>query len=207
VVDFSSTQFWVFLSAAVILALTPGPGITYVIARTASGGTGDGVASTAGTAVGGLVHVAGAALGLSLIISQSAFLFSILRYAGPCYLIYLGVRILLTRTSTDFSPDIRQVGRFRVFWEGAAVEAFNVKTALFFLAFIPQFINLDLPLPGQFIAYGVICVALNSTVDLLVVFGSLLRLNKLKSAKPLNIASGAILIGLGAYVALAGNER
>lgn len=128
-IDFSSTQFSIFLIAAVILAFTPGPGITYVIARTASGGKGDGVASTMGTAVGGLVHVAGAALGLSLIISESAILFSILRYAGACYLVYLGIRILLTRTSTTFDPAINQVGRFRVFWEGAAVEAFSVKTA------------------------------------------------------------------------------
>ena len=206
-IDFYSTQFSIFLIAAVILAFTPGPGIAYVIARTASGSKGDGVASTMGTAIGGMVHVVAAALGLSLLISESAFLFSILRYAGACYLIYLAIRILMIPNPTDINPATHNIGKLRVFWEGVAVEAFNVKTALFFLAFIPQFVNPNLPLPSQFVIYGTICVTLNSAVDLLAVFGSGYLLNKFKSAQPLSIGSGTTLIGLGTYVALSDIER
>ena len=103
-IDIDSLSFSVFLAAALLLAISPGPGVAYVVSRTAAGGRNEGVASAFGTSVGGLVHVAGAALGVSLLIAESAFLFSILKYAGACYLVYLGVRMLLTRAVSFALP-------------------------------------------------------------------------------------------------------
>ena len=205
-VDIHSAQFSVFIIAAIVLAFTPGPGIGYVVARTASGGKGDGIVSTLGTAIGGMLHVLAAALGLSIIISESAFLFNVVKYAGGCYLIFLGLRVLLASNTTESDPIVRPISRVKVFWEGVTVEVFNVKTALFFLSFIPQFINPNLPLSNQFILYGTICVALNSFADILAVFGSSFLIEKLKSARPLSIGSGSILIGLGAYILFTDTE-
>jgi len=156
--------------------------------------------------------VAGAALGISLLIAESAFLFSILKYAGACYLVYLGVRMLLTRAVSFAAQGASlSVGTSRAFWEGVAVEALNVKTALFFLAFIPQFVNPDAPAFTQFLLLGAICVALNTTVDLIAAFGSAYLLRALAvrrfRARLLRSSSGFALIGLGTYMALANHER
>ena len=104
----TSPLFGLFLLAAIALAITPGPGIAYVLARTVSGGRGDGLASTAGTALGGLVHVVAAAAGLSALLMQSADAFTIVRYVGALYLIYLGVRTLFAEPERDELPHQRQ---------------------------------------------------------------------------------------------------
>ncbi len=210
-IEIDSIRFSVFLAAAVLLAISPGPGVTYVFARTAAGGRREGIASSLGTAAGGLVHVAGAALGLSLLIAESAMLFSILKYAGACYLVYLGARMLLNRTPARANVKVRAAGTSRAFWEGVAVETFNVKTALFFLAFIPQFVNPAAAPFGQFVLLGAICVALNTTVDLLAVLGAAYLLRSAATqglrSRLLSVSSGVTLIGLGAYVALVEHER
>ena len=90
-------SFTAFLLAAAVLAITPGPGIAYVVARTVAGGRTEGLASCVGTAIGGLVHVLAAAAGLSLIIAQSATAFSVIKYLGATYLVYLGIRILRSK--------------------------------------------------------------------------------------------------------------
>src|SRR5215475_15107676 len=129
-----------FLAAALILAAVPGPGIFYVAARTISGGSAAGIASTLGTALGGGVHVMAGAIGVSAIILASAELFTALKFFGALYLIWLGVR---TFREAGRLPAIREerVGARRAFHEGILVEALNPKTAAFFLAFIRQFIN------------------------------------------------------------------
>src|SRR5947209_10981321 len=125
--------------AAIVLAVTPGPGIAYVVARTAAGGRAEGLASCGGTGLGGMLHVGAAALGLSVLLARSAVAFSIVKYTGAAYLIYLGVRLLLSRTA--FAPvQAKSTGPRRALLEGILVEALNVKTALFFLAFLPQFL-------------------------------------------------------------------
>ena len=138
---FESGQLLAFLVAASILAVTPGPGVTYVLARTVAGGRGEGVASSFGTAVGGLVHVVAAALGLSAILARSAIAFSLVKYIGACYLVYLGIRMLLAAGGSAHAVLLPRVGARRAFLEGIVTEAFNVKTALFFVAFIPQFVS------------------------------------------------------------------
>src|SRR3982751_6280425 len=128
-----------FLLAAVVLAITPGPGIAYVVARTAAGGRAEGLASCAGTGLGGMLHVGAAALGLSVLLAQSAVAFSVVKYVGAAYLVYLGLRLLLSRAATA-PVRTRSTGARRALLEGILVEGLNVKTALFFLAFLPQFL-------------------------------------------------------------------
>ena len=206
-IDFASSQFTLFLAAALILAFSPGPGIAYVVARTAAGGKRSGVASSIGTGLGGLVHVAAAAFGLSALIAKSAFLFSFIKYAGACYLIYLGVKVLLSRESFETPIKLQLSNNLKAFRDGFIVEAFNVKTALFFLAFIPQFINPGDSITFLFVFYGIICVFLNTTADLIAVAGTGYLLTKLKSGRPINIISGSTLIGLGIFVAVNDAKR
>lgn len=200
-------SFLAFLFAAVILAITPGPGIAYVVARTVAGGRSEGLSSCLGTALGGLVHVLAAALGLSLLIAQSAWAFNFLKYAGAAYLVYLGVRKLMQQNSADALPEVHAQGALRGFIEGVMVEALNVKTALFFLSFLPQFIRSDAPLAPQLILLGCICVTLNTLVDVLAVLGAsrLLKSNAAKAqrARVLNYVSGGTMVALGVFLAAA----
>ena len=196
-----------FLLAAGILAVTPGPGIAYVVARTVAGGRAEGVASCLGTAIGGLVHVVAAALGLSLIIARSALAFSIVKYLGAAYLIYLGVRTLASKSAPAQLPTMRPAGSGKALRDGVVVEVLNVKTAMFFLAFIPQFVAPTEPLAPQFILLGAICVTLNTACDLLAVMlaHNLTVSGVARAARQrlLSRISGATMLGLGLYVAFA----
>ena len=207
-------SFAAFLAAALVLALTPGPGIAYVVARTVAGGRAEGLASCVGTGIGGLLHVLAAAVGLSVLVAQSALAFNVVKYLGAAYLVYLGVRMLL-RQGDAFDPGalpaLRAQGARRALAEGVVVEALNVKTALFFLAFLPQFASPATPLAPQLVLLGSICVLLNTLVDVVAVFAAqrLLRSDAARAAraKLLNRVSGATMIGLGAVLALARREQ
>ena len=197
-----------FLAAALVLAVTPGPGIFYVLARSLGEGTRVGVRSTLGTALGGLCHVVGAALGLSTLLMTSATAFEIVRYAGACYLVFLGVRVLLgLREATPDAPPARS-GTGDAFRQGVLTELLNPKTALFFLTFLPQFAQ---PERGsvalQLLALGCVSVALNSCADLVVaiVAGRLrtgLRAGS-RWVRRQRALSGVALIALGGYAAAA----
>lgn len=165
-------SYFPFLIAALALAITPGPGITYVVARTVSGGRTEGLASCVGTAIGGLLHVVASSLGLSVLIAKSAILFSLLKYLGAAYLIYLGIRILLSKGQDAVIEPSNPQGPRRALIEGIVVEALNVKTALFFLAFLPQFVRPDSPVITQLIVMGIICVTLNTLADAMAVIGA-----------------------------------
>ncbi len=127
-----------FFIAAVLLAITPGPGIAYVVARTVAGGRSEGLASCLGTGLGGLVHVLAAAVGISLLIAQSALAFNLVKYLGAAYLVYLGLRMLWQKQGFGEVGTVQRQGARKAFYEGITVEALNVKTALFFLAFPPH---------------------------------------------------------------------
>jgi len=206
------TQFSLYIAAALLLAVTPGPGIFYVAARSLAGGRAEGIASSFGTALGGLVHVVAGALGVSAIVLASAELFMVLKLLGAAYLVWLGLRTIMdARRSTG--PDMGGVsapamGTRRAFREGVVVEALNPKTAAFFLAFIPQFLD---PSAGAvalpFILLGCISVALNTLADIVVAIGAS-RLREGAAARPGLIKrlweiSGASMIALGAGLALA----
>ena len=195
-----------FLLAALVLAVTPGPGIAYVVARTAAGGRAEGLASCVGTGLGGLFHVSAAALGLSVLLAQSATAFTVVKYVGAAYLVYLGVRLLLVKAPVAVGAVVPGGAR-RALLEGVLVEALNVKTALFFLAFLPQFlVSGSAPVP-QLVVMGTICVLLNTLVDVGAVFGAARLLQAGHSARRraslLNKVSGVTLVGLGLYVAAA----
>jgi threonine/homoserine/homoserine lactone efflux protein len=202
--------FFAFLFAAVVLAITPGPGIAYVVARTVAGGRSEGLASCFGTGLGGLLHVLAAALGLSLLVAQSAIAFNMVKYIGAAYLMYLGVRLLLRKEQVFTANPVVAQGVRRALFEGVAVEALNVKTALFFLAFLPQFVTPSEPLVPQFVLLGSVCVALNTLVDVIAVFAAdrLLKSGAARAARArlMTRLSGATMLGLGAYLALARRE-
>lgn len=199
--------FTPFLIAALILAITPGPGMAYVIARTASGGRKEGLASCLGTGLGGFVHVFAAAFGVSVIIAQSAIAFSLVKYIGAAYLIYLGLRLLLSKKPLLISSEISPQGINRAFYEGALVEALNIKTALFFLAFLPQFTSADQSLMTQLMVLGSICVLINTLMDVLAVLLAHRLListpQRINRERFMNQTSGVTLLGLGAYLAIA----
>mgnify|MGYP002142255741 CR=1 FL=1 len=199
-----------FFIAAVLLAITPGPGIAYVVARTVAGGRSEGLASCVGTGLGGLVHVLAAAVGISLLIAQSAVAFNLVKYFGAAYLVYLGLRMLLKKQSSGEVEQLQRQGARRAFYEGITVEALNVKTALFFLAFLPQFANPNEPLVPQLILLGCICVALNTFVDVMAVLGAhrLMQSNTARAtrARVMTRLSGSTMIALGAFLATASRE-
>lgn len=199
-----------FMIAAVVLAITPGPGIAYVVARTVAGGRSEGLASCLGTGLGGLVHVLATALGLSLLIAQSAMAFNLLKFGGAAYLVYLGIR-LLRRQGPAPTPDaIATQGARRALTEGILVEALNVKTALFFLAFLPQFVAPGEPLLPQLVLLGGLCVGLNTLVDVIAVFAAhrLLQSSTARVARArwMTRLSGATLLGLGFFLAFTQRE-
>ena len=196
-----------FLVAAIVLAITPGPGLAYVVARTVAGGRAEGLASCLGTSIGGLLHVIAAALGFSLIVAQSAAAFNLVKYIGAAYLVYLGLRLLLQKGLEHEVSPVASQGARRAFLEGIVVETLNVKTALFFLAFLPQFTTPSEPFAPQLVLMGSICVVLNTLVDVVAVFaaGRLLSSGAARAARArlLTRVSGTTMLGLGAYLALA----
>jgi threonine/homoserine/homoserine lactone efflux protein len=206
-----ATMFGLFFTAAFILAITPGPGIFYVLTRSIKGGRREGFASAMGTAVGGFVHVIAAALGLSAILATSAVAFGVVKYAGAAYLIYLGLRTLLNRDGVAETAVFTQTSNRTAFYQGITTEALNPKTALFFLAFIPQFINPDGQVFWSFIVLGTISVLLNTSADFIVAILADPISRQLKKSARLRtgqrLFSGLALIALGTFVALAGEKK
>jgi threonine/homoserine/homoserine lactone efflux protein len=195
----------VFLAAATLLAVTPGPGIFYVLARTLSGGKREGVLSALGPFVGGSVHVLAAGLGLSAVLAASAAAFVVVKYAGALYLVWLGLQMIRKRNVQMDEPS-ETAKTNHAFRQSVITEVLNPKTALFFLSFLPQFVN-----PGlrhvmvQFLLLGILSVSLNTTADLLVVsfaapIGARLR-SSARFRRNQRVASGVGMIGLGAFVA------
>lgn len=196
-----------FLLAATLLAITPGPGIAYVVARTVAGGKAEGIASSLGTALGGMAHVLAAALGLSLLIAQSALAYALVQYLGAAYLLYLGIRLLASRAESATLPALQRAGAGKALRDGAIVEVLNVKTAMFFLAFIPQFVSTQQALAPQFILLGSICVLLNTAVDLIAVAAASRFVasgaSRAGRARWLSLLSGTTMLALGVMVAFA----
>jgi threonine/homoserine/homoserine lactone efflux protein len=205
--------FAVFFAAAFLLAITPGPGIFYVAARTLAGGRAEGIASTFGTGLGGMVHVIAGSFGISALILASADLFTALKLIGAAYLIWIGIRTIQSArrdapASLSGQAPLSAIGSWRAFREGVLVEALNRKTAAFFLAFVPQFVDPTRGWVGlQFVVLGFTSVALNTLADVAVaVAASRIRTGAL--ARPRLIgrireASGAAMVALDIGLALA----
>ncbi|NOJ41504.1 LysE family translocator [Bradyrhizobium australiense] len=196
--------FILFLAASLLVAITPGPGIFYIVARTLVGGRTEGLASSVGLGLGGLVHVFGGAVGISALVMASAEAFTFLKIAGALYLIWLGLKTW--REARIVEPtEVQTTGVRRAFRDGIIVEALNPKTAAFFLAFIPQFVDPSANVAAQFIVLGLISVALNISVDLVATH---LAARARAGLRPLILTkmrqvSGAIMCALGATLVFA----
>ncbi|MER8482161.1 LysE family translocator [Mesorhizobium sp. M1322] len=206
----NSNAFTVYLFTAFLLAITSGPGIFYVAARTLSGGRSEGIASSLGNGLGGLFHVVAGSLGVSAIVLASAELFTALKVVGALYLVWMGYR-----TIRHARPDYKSlghseppVGATRAFRDGVLVETMNPKTAAFFLAFIPQFVDTSSDhVALQFVILGAISVALNTLADIVVAFAAG-RLRDGAASRPnlirrLREGSGGAMIMLGCGLLLA----
>ena len=197
----------VFGAASLALIAVPGPAVFYIVTRSLSQGRTAGLVSMIGIEVGGLVHVAAAVVGLSALLASSAVAFNVVRYAGAAYLVYLGVRALLSKDGDETALERQPEGRGRIFWHGVAVNVLNPKTALFFLAFLPQFID---PNAGsvalQAGLLGVLFVSIAAVSDGAYALLAGVAGDRLRRGRLLQRLSGGIFIGLGAVAALSGER-
>jgi len=196
-----------FVSVAAILVFTPGPNTLYIIARSIQQGRRAGVVSSLGVQVGTLIHVVIAALGLSALVISSVLAFNIVKYAGAAYLIYLGLKTLLTKETLEPRKTLRPERLSHIFRQGMVVNVLNPKTALFFFAFLPQFIDPDRGAVAlQTVVLGTILVVLGTTSDLLYALtagslGTWLRQNSAFLSIQRYFAGG-VYISLGALIVL-----
>ena len=199
-----SGSLGVFAVAALALLAIPGPAVLYIVVQSAEQGRRAGLASVAGIHIGTLVHVVGATVGLSALIVASALAFSVVKYAGAAYLVYLGMRKLLER-DTRVLFERRKEPLRRAFGRGIVVNVLNPKTALFFLAFLPQFIDADRgAVWSQALVLGLVFVGLGLVSDSLYALaaGSAAGILR-RRRRVMRFGSGLVYIGLGATAALA----
>jgi threonine/homoserine/homoserine lactone efflux protein len=200
-------RFLVFLTAALLLAAAPGPGMLYVLARTLAGGRREGLLSSLGTFFGGMVHVFAAAAGVSIVLAKSAVAFAAVKYLGAAYLCFLGLRMIMDARRDEAISIAAAPSAKNPLWQGIMTEVLNPKTALFFLSFIPQFVNrAHGHVFAQFVMLGAISVALNTSADIIVTLlagplGQRIR-ESARFRQRQRTVTGAIMIGLGTYLAL-----
>lgn len=201
-------DFGIFLATGILLNLTPGPDTFYILGRSIAQGRGAGVASALGIATGSIIHTLAAALGLSAILSASASAFLVVKLTGAAYLAYLGVRMIFTRASAANIPTgFSSSGFFAAYRQGLLTNVLNPKVAIFFLAFMPQFIRADYHYKFlAFVALGICFVTTGGLWCLCLAwfssqFGDRLRRNR-AFARGLNRAAGALFILFGVRIAL-----
>src|SRR5947207_7406602 len=205
------TTLGVFVAAALALLLTPGPAVLYIVTRSIDQGRVAGLVSVLGICTGTLLHVAAAALGLSALMMSSATAFNTVKYAGAAYLIVLGVR---TQSKGEPPPEVvlARTDLRRVFAQGVIVNVLNPHTALFFLAFLPQFVNPSKGgVPFQMVALGLLFVALSATTDSGWAIAAGTAGNWIKRrpgfVRGQRYVTGGALIGLGAATAFTGGRK
>jgi threonine/homoserine/homoserine lactone efflux protein len=207
---FGIHDFWLFYASALVLAVAPGPDTAYIVARSVQIGWRGGAAATFGVSTGCLVHVFGGAIGLSALLAASSAAFAILKWVGAAYLCYVGVTMLFSRAPTrpaEAAAERSQVSLAKVFWQGALTNIFNPKVALFFLAFLPQFVAADAPnKPIAFIVLGLIII-FNGTLWCLGVAAFTARTARRVRQSPravlwINRALGGTFVFLGARIAM-----
>jgi threonine/homoserine/homoserine lactone efflux protein len=200
-----------FLAASAVLAVTPGPGVIYIVTRTLAQGRGAGVASIAGVACGNLSNSLGAALGLAALFALSSLAFTLVKYAGAAYLVYLGIKMLRAAPRAECSPVFKQAPIWRVFREGVVVALLNPKTTIFFAAFLPQFMQPGMPALPQAVMLGAIFVVVAAASDLgyvLLATWFAPRLARAGAAPRFGrYASGGALVALGVASATAGQPN
>lgn len=202
-------NFWVFVTAGVLLNLSPGQDTMYIIGRSVSEGRGAGISSALGISTGGIVHVTAATLGLSAILTTSAITFAMVKMLGAAYLVYLGIRMFLVRDPNGVPAVVSRdrSGFFRAYRRGILTNILNPKVAVFFLAFLPQFVDSGtehrtlalLVLGGTFIFTGTVWCLI---VAILSARASGAFRRSSGTSKLLRRIAGTVFIGLGIKLAL-----
>jgi threonine/homoserine/homoserine lactone efflux protein len=203
-------SLWLFVLSGVLLNITPGPDTAYIVGRSAQIGWRGGAAAALGISAGCLVHVFAAAIGLSALLAASSLAFTAIKWIGAAYLIYTGIKMLLAQApspATDTATVPRVTTLRQVFWQGALTNALNPKVALFFLAFLPQFV--DAAAPGKalaFVVLGLIFIGTGTLWGLGVAAFAAKAAGRIRQSGRalvwLNRALGAMFIGLGVRVAM-----
>lgn len=199
-----------FLVASLVLAATPGPGVVYIVARTLAQGRPAGLASVAGVALGNLCNAIGASLGLAALFAVSSLAFSVVKWAGAAYLIYLGIKSLrrtaVSPPSSFDAPRLRRIAR-----DGFLVALLNPKTALFFAAFLPQFVDPAASTAVQGATLGLVFVLVAVVTDTSYVLAANLAASRIGEGKRLDAfgryAAAATYIGLGVFTAATGSRH
>jgi threonine/homoserine/homoserine lactone efflux protein len=204
-------DLWLFIISGLILNITPGPDTAYIVGRSAQFGWRGGTAAALGIGGGCLVHVLACAIGLSALLAASATAFVLVKWAGAAYLCYIGIKMLLTRESepaaSPSAPEHRATSLLKVFWQGALTNVLNPKVALFFLAFLPQFVDAGAPSKAfAFLILGLIFVV-NGTLWCLAVAAFSVRAARRfrqsgRTMRWINRALGGMFIYLGARIAM-----
>jgi threonine/homoserine/homoserine lactone efflux protein len=200
-----------FVLAALALLLVPGPSVLYIVTRSIEQGRSAGLVSVVGVHLGSLVHITAAAIGLSSLLVSSALAFNVVKYLGAAYLVFLGIRALLTKEVPE-DVEVRPAPLRKLLRQGAVVNVLNPKTALFFLAFLPQFVDPQAGMPAlQIVFFGLVFVALGFVTDGLYAVlagtaGNWLRASRGWYAMR-RYVSGSVFIGLGLAAAFSGSRQ
>lgn len=208
---FETTQLLLFITAGLVLLLTPGPAVFYIIARSIDQGRPAGLVSTIGVGAGTMFHVVAAALGISALLVSSALLFNVVKLLGAAYLIYLGFRKLFVETEVIETNPVEPASLRQIFYQGVIVNILNPKTALFFFAFLPQFANpAKGAVAGQIFILGLILVLMGLITDgmyavLAGTAGNWLK-NNLRVLRAQRYFAGTIYITLGMLTAFSAKE-
>ncbi|MFI7616507.1 LysE family translocator [Nonomuraea terrae] len=195
----------VFCAATLALLVVPGPAVLYIVTRSVSQGSSAGLISVLGVHVGSVVHVAAAALGISALLAASATAFTIVKYVGVAYLLWLGVRKLMRRSEDEQTVELRVHSKRRLFWEGVLVNVLNPKTAVFFVAFLPQFADPGAgPIGPQILVLGLLWIALGMLSDgtyamLASALAGRVR-GSARARRRLDVGSGVVYLGLAAWL-------
>jgi RhtB (resistance to homoserine/threonine) family protein len=210
-----STPYWLlFFSAAFAINISPGPDMIYILSKTIAQGKKIGIASSLGVCTGALVHVFAAALGLSAILATSAIAFSIVKFIGAAYLIYLGIQALRSKGISFEMPDRKRIDTtaWKAFRQGAIVDIFNPKVAIFFMAFLPQFIRPELGHnSAQIIILGVLVDLVAIPVEFSLIFTAAQTTGFFRQNRNVSVwldrMMGSVLIGLGIRLVLTENSN
>ncbi|GAA2214720.1 LysE family translocator [Nonomuraea monospora] len=195
----------IFCVATLGLLLVPGPAVLYIVTRSVSQGRTAGLISVLGIHTGSIVHIAAAALGISALLAASATAFTIVKYVGVAYLLWLGVRKLMQKGGGEETIELKVQSRRRLFWEGFVVNVLNPKTAIFFLAFLPQFV---VPSAGpvwlQILVFGLVWLLLGMASDGTYAMLASALAGRIRSSararRRLDVGSGLVYLGLAAWL-------
>ncbi len=204
-------SFFAFVAASLVLAITPGPGVIYIVTRTLGQGRRSGLASVLGVALGNLTNAVAAAVGLAAWFAVSTLAFSVVKYAGAAYLIYLGLRTLLARPKREEATAIAPRSDRTVFRDAFFVALLNPKTTLFYAAFLPQFSGPETMTAQRGVALGAIFVLIAAVTDTIYAFSAGAVAPRLRGARGIKAAgrwfTGGLYLALGIYAAATGSRK